>query len=109
TMTAGVEMVGGRFLGMIQGGQVLKGVLNLTMTVFVMACVGALLLLAVGRWLAVARGLIPAQPDYSPSFRPPSGLESAESVPAVPSPASDGVTLRSEDVREESEHLRPKE
>jgi carbon starvation protein len=109
TMTAGVEMVGGRFLGMIQSGQVLKGALNLTMTVFVMACVGALLLLAVGRWLAVARGVIPARPDYSPSFLPPSGLERTEPVSALPSPASDGITPRSEDGRVESEAFRPKE
>jgi carbon starvation protein len=69
TMTAGVEMVGGRFMGMIQGGQVLKGTLNLVMTVFVMACVGVLLLMAVSRWLAVGRGLIPIRPDPGLSYK----------------------------------------
>jgi carbon starvation protein len=69
TMTAGVEMVGGRFMGMIQNGQVLKGALNLVMTVFVMACVGVLLLMAASRWLAVGRGLIPARPDPGLSYK----------------------------------------
>ena len=36
------------------------------MTVFVMTCVLTLLLLAVGRWFAVARGLIPVRPEPGP-------------------------------------------
>jgi hypothetical protein len=48
---------------MIQGGRVWTGVLNLAMTIFVMTCVGALLLMAAGRWLAVLRGLIPVRPE----------------------------------------------
>ncbi|HZY85240.1 MAG TPA: carbon starvation CstA family protein [Gemmataceae bacterium] len=63
TMTAGVELCSRTFPAMIQGDKKWTGVLNLTMTIFVMTCVGALLLMAVGRWLAVARGLIPVRPE----------------------------------------------
>jgi carbon starvation protein len=63
TMTAGVELCSRTFPAMIQGGRVWTGVLNLAMTIFVMTCVGALLLLAVGRWLAVLRGLIPVRSE----------------------------------------------
>jgi carbon starvation protein len=67
TLTAGAEMVGGRFPAMISGGQVLKGVLNLALTLFVMACVAALLLMAVSRWFLVARGLIPTRREDRPT------------------------------------------
>ena len=43
-----------------------KGVLSLAMTVFVVTCVLTLLLLAVARWFAVARGMIPVRPDPGP-------------------------------------------
>ena len=56
TMTAAAEMVGTRFPAMIQGGQVLKGGLSMAMTIFVIACVGTLLLLAMSRWIMVWRG-----------------------------------------------------
>lgn len=63
TMTAGAVMVGQRFPTMIAAGQQVKGVLNLSLTVFVMACVGALLVLAISRWVLVARGIIPTRAD----------------------------------------------
>jgi carbon starvation protein len=63
TLTAGAEMVGGRFPALIRQGQVAKGALNIAMTVFVMSCVATLLLLAVSRWILVARGLIPVRKD----------------------------------------------
>jgi carbon starvation protein len=63
TLTAGAEMVGGRFPALIRQGQVTKGALNIVMTVFVMSCVAALLLLAVSRWVMVARGLVPVRKD----------------------------------------------
>ena len=67
TMTAAVEMVGLRFPKMIQDGQVLKGVLSMTLTIFVIACVGVLMMLAVSRWILVARGRIGVRPDdWSP-------------------------------------------
>jgi carbon starvation protein len=59
TMTAGVEMVGSQFPEMIAAGQVWKGVLNIALTVFVVACVLLLLFLAAGRWLTVLLGLAP--------------------------------------------------
>src|SRR5207249_6255264 len=40
TMTAGAQMVGVQFPAMIEAGQGVKGYLNITLTVFVVACVG---------------------------------------------------------------------
>ncbi len=65
TMTAGTLMVR-NFLVMIQGGadmpaQPLRGVLNLSLTLFVMVSVGLLLLLAASRWIAVATGMVAAR------------------------------------------------
>jgi carbon starvation protein len=77
TLTAGAEMVGQRFPGMIAKGKVLKGALNMTMTVFVIVCVAVLLLLAVTRWFLVARGLIPVRKEAESK-----GVESAGKVPA---------------------------
>jgi carbon starvation protein len=58
TLTAGSLMVGERFPAMIARGQVLTGVLNISLTLFVMVTVGLLLLLAVSRWLAVLAGWV---------------------------------------------------
>jgi carbon starvation protein len=66
TMTAGVQMVSGAFPAMIRQGKVLSGALSMAMTIFVMACVAVLLLLALSRWLLVAKGLIPVKPDHPP-------------------------------------------
>jgi carbon starvation protein len=57
TMTAGVIMVN-NFRTMIARGEVLKGSLNLSLTVFVMASVAFILLWATARWIAVLRGVI---------------------------------------------------
>jgi carbon starvation protein len=61
TMTAGVEMVGVQFPALIQSGQALKGYLNIALTVFVVASVGMLLLIAVSRWIGVLAGMVPVQ------------------------------------------------
>jgi carbon starvation protein len=66
TMTAAYQMCAYQFPAMIAGGQVLKGAMSMAMTVFVVACVLTLLLLATARQLAVARGLIPWRPDPMP-------------------------------------------
>jgi carbon starvation protein len=63
TMTAAYQMCLYTFPSMIGAGQVLKGSLSLATTVFVVACVMTLLLLAAARCLAVGRGLIPARPE----------------------------------------------
>jgi hypothetical protein len=55
TLTAGTEMVSKRFPAMIQSGQVLRGVLCMALTIFVIACVMTLLVLAVSRWLVVLK------------------------------------------------------
>ena len=59
TMTAGVQMCTGKFIDLMRQGQVLTGALSLAMTIFVITCVAALLILAVSRWLLVAKGLTP--------------------------------------------------
>lgn len=66
TMTAGVEMVTGSFISMIRSGQELAGTLCIALTVFVMACVAVLLILAASRWFLVARGVAPVRPDEPP-------------------------------------------
>jgi carbon starvation protein len=56
TMTAGVQLVTVSFPDMIiNKGKVVSGYLNIAFTVFVIACVLTLLLLAVSRWLYVLR------------------------------------------------------
>jgi carbon starvation protein len=62
TMTAGVQMAG-RFQQLIAAGQVLKGVLNLGLTLFVMISVGLVLLMALSRWIGVLSGLVRARPE----------------------------------------------
>jgi carbon starvation protein len=83
TLTAGAEMVGRRFPAMISQGQVLKGSLNLALTIFVMLCVGALLLMAVSRWFLVARGLIPIRRESMSDDAAP-GPSLAAAVGAAP-------------------------
>ncbi len=56
TLTAGVQLVTERFPAMIGHGKVMTGYLNIAFTVFVIACVLTLLLMAVSRWLYVLRG-----------------------------------------------------
>jgi carbon starvation protein len=65
TLTAGAEMIGGRFLADIREGQRLadptlawKGTINLVLTVFVVITVGLLLLMAASRWVAVLGGMV---------------------------------------------------
>ena len=59
TMTAGGLMVR-NFMGMIPA-QPLRGSLNLGLTLFVMLAVSLLLVIAVGRWLAVLGGMVLAR------------------------------------------------
>jgi carbon starvation protein len=58
TMTAGAEMIGIQFPAMMDAGQKWTGVINIALTVFVIACVASLLLLAASRWVAVVSGMI---------------------------------------------------
>jgi len=60
TLTAGANMVGVQFPAMMAAGDPWKGVLNSALTIFVIACVGLLLLMAVSRWIAVTTGMIRA-------------------------------------------------
>jgi carbon starvation protein len=62
TMTAGVQMCGGKFIELMRKPETaLTGALSLAMTVFVMTCVAALLILAISRWILVAKGIVPVQ------------------------------------------------
>ncbi len=63
TLTAGAEMVGVQFPAMIRAGEMGKGAVNIALTVFVVACVGMLLLLAVSRWVAVLFGMAPVRAE----------------------------------------------
>lgn len=58
TMTAGVQMCSGKFVDLMRKPEtMLTGALSLAMTVFVMTCVTTLLILAVSRWIMVAKGI----------------------------------------------------
>jgi carbon starvation protein len=57
TMTAGVQMAQ-QFVEQMRGSQAVRGALNLGLTVFVMASVGAILVLAISRWYGVMTGMI---------------------------------------------------
>jgi len=59
TMTAGTEMVAVQFPDLIRAGKEATGYLNIALTVFVMASVGSLLLLAVARWVTVLGWMTP--------------------------------------------------
>jgi carbon starvation protein len=66
TMTAGTQMVSVQFPEMIRSGipeKEFTGWLNIALTVFVVACVGTVLLMAAGRWIAVMGGMVPHNPE----------------------------------------------
>jgi carbon starvation protein len=63
TLTAGTQMVGVQFPAMIEAGQTWKGSINIALTVFVIACVGTLLLMAASRWVAVLAGMTRARTE----------------------------------------------
>jgi carbon starvation protein len=77
TMTAGAEMIGSQFPARIKHGQdlialgkaaeghalVWSGVLSIVMALFVITCVGALLVLAASRWVSVVGRLAPARSE----------------------------------------------
>jgi carbon starvation protein len=67
TLTAGAQMIP-QFVLLVRRGAwgTPKGTLNIGLMVFVMACVAALLLLALARWLAVIRGVIPVRAEAPP-------------------------------------------
>ncbi len=79
TLTAGAQMVP-QFLKLVDSGAwgPVKGYLNVGLMVFVMACVGVLLLLAASRWVAVARGLVPVRPEAAPADVSPPALPRVE-------------------------------
>ena len=62
TLTAGVTMLK-QFLGMMKSEQKWTGVLNFSLTLFVIVCVATLLLMAVARWIAVWRGVVPVSKE----------------------------------------------
>jgi carbon starvation protein len=80
TMTAGVIMV----RQFMSHPNVLTGVLNLSLTVFVMASVAFILLWALARWIAVLRGVIAVKSEEPPLPPLPPGAITA-TVPHAPS------------------------
>jgi carbon starvation protein len=58
TMSAGAIMLTDQFPRRIRGGDVVLGWLNIGLSLFVMTCVGTLLLMAVARWVAVGMGAV---------------------------------------------------
>jgi carbon starvation protein len=73
TLTAAATMVTDRFPKMIssgQPGQVIKGLVSLPTTIFVIACVMTLLLLAVSRWVSVFSGGVPVRQEAEPPLTP---------------------------------------
>jgi carbon starvation protein len=81
TMTGGTQMVVYRFREDIDNGQVVKGTLEIVLTLFVMTCVGILLLLAISRWFLVARGLVPIRPEAPPPVSSEKEVAKREEVP----------------------------
>lgn len=67
TLTAGAQLIGTQWPeNLFAKGRVLEGVLNTAFTIFVIACVGSLLLIAVSRWVAVLSGAIEPRTTSSP-------------------------------------------
>ena len=56
TGTAGYSEITGKFWGMVKSGAVVRGYLNIGLTLFVMTCVAIILVTAIKRWLAVISG-----------------------------------------------------
>jgi carbon starvation protein len=104
TMTAAAEMVGTRFPVMMASGEtpvVIKGTLSLVMTIFVVTCVAALLLMAVVRWLAVLRGVVPVRIEPTGAQLEALRLaaeQAAGSVPVHHEVQGDGITAAQQDV-----------
>jgi carbon starvation protein len=69
TMSAGVIMVG----NFARNPNRFTGILNLSLTVFVMASVAFILLWALSRWILVLRGVIPVRLETRPSAPASSG------------------------------------
>jgi carbon starvation protein len=53
TMTAGANLIGYQFPAIINAGEFWKGWLSTGFALFVMTCVGTLLLIAAARWVSV--------------------------------------------------------
>jgi carbon starvation protein len=87
TLSAAAVMVGDRFPRMISSenwGQRIKGWVSLPTTIFVVACVLTLLVLAVSRWIAVLSGGVPVRPDLEPPPSPELGGATTEHFKTVP-------------------------
>ena len=63
TLTAGTQLVTVRFPAMIEAGKKAAGVLNMALTLFVMASVLTLVFWAAARWVAVWSGGVPTRAE----------------------------------------------
>jgi carbon starvation protein len=82
TMSAGVIMVG----TFAKHPSRVTGILNMSLTVFVMASVAFILLWAASRWIAVMRGVIPIKPEEPPLPPVPEGA-----ITATPPTSTTGI------------------
>ncbi|MFM7128113.1 MAG: carbon starvation protein A, partial [bacterium] len=58
TSSAGYYEITRKFMGMVRQGQVLRGYLNIGLTLFVITCVFVILVIAIQRWVAVLSGRV---------------------------------------------------
>lgn len=58
TASAGYHEITGKFWVMVKSGSTVRGYLNISLTLFVMTCVGVILVIAIKRWLAVLSGRV---------------------------------------------------
>lgn len=63
TSSAGYYEITKKFMGMIKSGAVLRGYLNIGLTMFVITCVFVILVIAIKRWIAVLTGRVQVKPE----------------------------------------------
>jgi carbon starvation protein len=56
TLTAGAQLIGGQWPALYREGREMQATLNIAMTIFVIASVGSLMILAIARWIVVLTG-----------------------------------------------------
>jgi carbon starvation protein len=68
TMTAGAQLIGSHWPPLYRQGRGLQATLNIGLTVFVIASVGSLMILAISRWIVVLTRSAPKAPSSMPGI-----------------------------------------
>jgi carbon starvation protein len=68
TMTAGAQLIGSQWPPLYRQGRGLQATLNIGLTIFVIACVGSLMILFVSRWIVVLTRSAPKAPSRLPEI-----------------------------------------